>query len=113
MEQHNGQTIEKAIRRSNISIAELARIIDVNRRTLYNWFEEEKLKTEVIQKIGNVLNHDFSKELPERSFLKVSQTYNSDFNELNQWKEKYIHLLEQYNFLLTSTAISDKSTDAA
>lgn len=107
MEIHHGQTIERIIRRNGYSITELARLTNVNRRSVYNWFNQRYLKPEIIRRIGTVLNYDFSSEFPtlfskegngkqHASFLKnsVEETAN------NYWKDKYIEVLEKYNELL-------------
>jgi len=107
MEIHHGQTIERIIRRNGYSITELARLTNVNRRSVYNWFNQRYLKPEIIRRIGTVLNYDFSAEFPTL-FLKdgnnkqhgtfpgtsVEETAN------NYWKDKYIEVLEKYNELL-------------
>lgn len=113
-DQHYGQIIEKVIRRNGYSISELARLTDVNRRSVYNWFNQKYLKPAIIHKIGIALKHDFSNEFPEL-FVKSEQrglSSTSDdavFVEDEQdgrmrteqyWKDKYIDLLEKHNQLL-------------
>lgn len=110
MELHHGQTVERIIRRNGYSIAELARIIKVNRRSVYNWFNQRHLKPEIIFRIGSVLNHDFSSEFPSL-FVKgetigkntlhyAESAENTSGLEDSNWKDKYIDLLEKYNELL-------------
>lgn len=112
MELHHGHTIERIIRRNGYSITELARLTSVNRRSVYNWFNQRHLKPEIIYRIGTVINYDFSTVFP-------GLFINEDFNPLGQpgsaaiasvtnglpednmiWKDKYIALLERYNELL-------------
>ena len=117
MELHHGQTVERIIRRNGYSIAELARIIQVNRRSVYNWFNQRHLKPEIIFRIGSVLNHDFSSEFPSlfvkgetigKSTLHYTESAdNAGMNDSN-WKDKYIELLEKYNELL-QVCIKNKS----
>lgn len=110
MELHHGQTVERIIRRNGYSIAELARIIQVNRRSVYNWFNQRHLKPEIIFRIGSVLNHDFSTEFPSL-FVKGETIGKNTVHftesaeqvtgmEESNWKDKYIDLLEKYNELL-------------
>lgn len=113
MEKHYGEVIERTIRRNGYSISELARLMKVNRRSIYNWFSQAKFKTEIIFKIGCALKHDFSKEFPE---LFSSEEFEKGFDsgklinieffseerqKINYWKDKYIHLLEDYNQILS------------
>ncbi|QJD95631.1 helix-turn-helix transcriptional regulator [Mucilaginibacter robiniae] len=112
MEKHYGQVIEKVIRRNGYSISELAQMMNVNRRSIYNWFEQRRLKAEVISRMGEVLKYDFSNEFPElfspETFAKdgAAKAIHKD-GEANgetpaeiSWKDKYISLLEKYNDLL-------------
>ncbi len=120
-----GQIVERVIRRDRMGISELSRKLKVSRRTIYNWFDQEKLNPEIIQKIGAVIGHDFSSELPEvflkKDLLQVAFDEHtqdpsiSDSNSVYFWMNKYIRLLEKYNELLsiytTDVYINDK--DAA
>jgi len=113
MEKHFGEIIEKVIRRNGYNISEVAKLMDVNRRSIYNWFAQPKLKAETIFKIGCVLRHDFSKEFPElfsseefeRAFEEKKQhaaTSTVEHEKVNFWKDKYIQLLEEYNEILAT-----------
>jgi len=112
MEKHHGQIVERMIRRNGYSISELARLTKVNRRSVYNWFNQRQLKPEIIFRIGCVLNHDFSAEFPG---LFSKEEFNRHHTETIDdvllrtsaeagssiyWKDKYIELLEKYNQLL-------------
>ena len=113
-DQHYGQIIEKVIRRNGYSISELARLTDVNRRSVYNWFNQKYLKPAIIHKIGVALKHDFSSEFPElftktdqRNLVNTSDEAVYVEEELDgrtrneqYWKDKYIDLLEKHNQLL-------------
>lgn len=113
MEKHYGEIIEKTIRRNGYSISELSRLMKVNRRSIYNWFGQPKFKTEIIFKIGCALKHDFSNEFPElfssEEFQKVfndtkrlnMRFLDEELEKVNYWKDKYINLLEEYNYILT------------
>ena len=114
MQTHHGQIIEKVVRRNGYSISDLARMTNVNRRSVYNWFNQPHLKPEIIYRIGRVLNYDFSVELPELFTPEdfKPETKRASFDRINQrpvqeqqnnyWKDKYIELLERYNSLLLS-----------
>jgi AcrR family transcriptional regulator len=106
---HYGAILEKAIRNDCMGISEIARKLQVSRRTLYNWFESEKLDIEIIYKVGVVTGHNFSKEIPgfdekKKLFAINPSTQFSDpednSNTVYYWMERYIHLLERYNSIL-------------
>ncbi|AYL95248.1 hypothetical protein [Mucilaginibacter celer] len=112
MDKHYGQIVELVVRKKQFSISELARLTDMNRRSVYNWFNQKYLKQDVIKRIGIIIDHDFSVEFPElfrpSDFNKVK--INDNHDDLFFWeapntaalKDKYIELLEKYNSLLTS-----------
>jgi len=97
-----GAILERAVRRSGISIAELARRIHVNRRSVYYWFSQKSLSPITVHKVGFILGHDFSIELAEAPYDYSAGTaaFGRDIYEVESasyWKSKYIDLLEKYN----------------
>ncbi|SKB30743.1 hypothetical protein SAMN05660226_00656 [Parapedobacter luteus] len=105
---HHGKTIERVIRVHQISISELARLLNVDRRSIYNWFDKPHLRSEIIFKIGYAIKYDFSKEFPElfsddefrsvfeknrlnpQTALKATEKFNEQY-----WKSKYHELLQK------------------
>jgi len=110
MDKHYGQIVEYVVRREGYSITELAKAANVNRRTVYNWFQAADLKKNVIHVIGQSIRHDFSIELPEIfspadfnfTSRKVAPSAGSVHPNPNpeHWKDKYLRLLEKYNEIL-------------
>jgi hypothetical protein len=108
MSLHHGEIIERVIRRGGHSITNAARILNVERRTIYNWFNHQKLKHETIYQIGHALRHDFSVEFPDyftpndfkfdykhpHANLTVDEAEESE--ESLRWKEKYLALEERH-----------------
>ncbi|WP_316808012.1 hypothetical protein [Pedobacter agri] len=116
-----GQVLERVVRQDRMGISELSRKLSVSRRTIYNWFDQKSLSPEIIWKVGAVIGHDFSVELPE-TFTKhgnrlheVFDAYQrndsnkADTNSVYFWMNKYIQLLEKYNELLSQ--VSDKTDE--
>ena len=113
MEHNAGEIVELAVRRKNVNISELSRRLRVNRRTLYNWFSQKKLHTEVIIEIGKAIDYDFSRdfegELAGLAYMEDLPAYNRDMssdhsNSVYYWMEKYITLLEDYKKLVRKVA---------
>ncbi|MDB5019809.1 MAG: hypothetical protein JWQ28_936, partial [Pedobacter sp.] len=46
MSKHYGQILERAIRRNGNSISDVARLLNINRRSVYNWFNQAQLRPE-------------------------------------------------------------------
>src|SRR4051812_28015958 len=103
MQLHAGEIVELAVRRKGVSISELSRRMHVNRRSIYNWFEQKTLKIETICEIGYIIGYDFSQDFPEdfsqqgfaimENILEESKKNNFDSsNSVHFWMTKYITL---------------------
>ena len=109
MEHNAGEIVELAVRRQNVNISELSKRLNVNRRTLYNWFKQRKLHTDVILEIGKAIHYDFSidfeGELQPLNFAEGINVNSRDLSSAHSesvyyWMEKYITLLEDYKRLV-------------
>ncbi len=110
MDKHYGQIVEITIRKQGFSISELARLANINRKCVYNWFNQKYLKPEIIHRVGKFIKHDFSIEIPElftpEDFLSTEKLKIDFYQEIKKpetekfWKDRYIDLLERYNKLL-------------
>lgn len=103
MTTHHGEIVERVVRRSGMSLSEIARKTNVNRRSIYNWFQQAKLQPEIIIKIGLVLNYDFSNDFPGYPQIRAYKTLSKEVETSDSyyyWLWKYVELLEKYNKLL-------------
>lgn len=107
MDKHHGKVVEYVVRKNGYNISELATEMFVNRRSIYNWFNQQNLRSDIIYRIGCVLRHDFSKEFPElfnsNEFKVIYEPRRSQVSYINpeeNWKDKYLTLLEKYNTTL-------------
>ncbi|MCX2574316.1 hypothetical protein [Pedobacter sandarakinus] len=119
-----GQVLERVVRRDRMGISELSRKLHVSRRTIYNWFDQKSLNPEIIWKVGTVIGHDFSIDLPE-SYIKAGNNLHeafdfhntenpkADANSVYFWMNKYIKLLEKYNEILSHVSENRKLTEQA
>ena len=103
MDKHHGKIIEYTLRKNDYNISDLAKSMNVNRRTLYNWFTHEKIKKDIVFRIGCIIRHDFSQQFPEmftsEDFNVINLPKNKQLlgDEGNFWKTKYLALLNEYN----------------
>jgi hypothetical protein len=113
---HQGQLIEKIIRRNGHSITDIARLTHVNRRSVYNWFNQPKLKARTIKSIGEAIQYDFTGIFPELideisseiSYLPqvvADRNLDNGDNGSYHWKDKYIDLLERHAKLLSQIGV--------
>jgi hypothetical protein len=114
--QHRGEILETAIRQSGVPITRIVKKLSKSRRWLYNQFTRQDVSLDVFLEIGKLIHHDFSQELSEfksnarRTHLIEDAKDNEYGNQTAQfWKDKYMHLLEEYNELLKSLNLKDKS----
>jgi hypothetical protein len=104
--QHRGEIVEKAVRQSGYSLTKLTNRLGKSRRWIYHAFENPMLPIETIFEIGKIIHYDFSHELVELKKLdrKVDSPNEkaaiSEENTAEDWKNKYLNLLEKYNHLL-------------
>ncbi|MBL4675693.1 MAG: TetR family transcriptional regulator [Mucilaginibacter sp.] len=113
MKKNHGEIIEYVVRKHGYNISDLAKELNVNRRSIYNYFGSRNLKPYVIFQIGKVVRHDFSKEFPELFSTADFQNLwgneprypieQTDSAENAIYKGKYLDLLEKYNELLVET----------
>lgn len=107
---HRGEIVEKIALGLIPNKSELARVMDMDRTTLYRHFADANLDYGIILKYGKTLKHDFSVEFPELSAFGVSlreplaeykaMTLSDALKEADMWKAKYIDLLEKHTALL-------------
>jgi len=103
--QHKGKILEKAVRESGMPLTKLSKKMAKSRRWMYNAFENENLSIDYILEIGKIIHHDFSEDLKDlKKFKEYAEHFgiNSNSEDSEYWKNKYLNLLEKYNLLLES-----------
>lgn len=115
---HRGEIVEKVARSSGIAISEIAKKMKYERTAPYQHFKKKDLDYGIILSYGKVLKHDFSKEIPEIvDFISTVSEPLEDYNTLSlsealkqrdNWRDKYLTLLEKYTELLEGKNGNDK-----
>ena len=107
-----GENLELAIRKSGVSITEMAKRMRVDRRTFYNWFKKANVRKEIFLEAGFIIGRDFTKDFPGLIDDKANEVKHHRINKFQEkevgllspsqdyWKLKYIDLLEKYNEVL-------------
>ena len=119
---HQGEILQEAIKNSGISITRIVEELGITRPTIYRKFKEETIDYNIVKRIGEIINHDFSNDftVAQQSSLSfvtptvrsavtnsvtarvtpVQNTDNDPSKQLLALQAKYIALLEAYNELL-------------
>ena len=100
MRQHRGEILEAVIRKSGYPIKALAKRLGVSRNTVYNKFKEYDLSYDFIVRVGDIIRYDFTYDYPE---LKTNVSLGKEQHATELWRleQRYTHLLERYNKLLS------------
>ena len=67
--------------------------------------KDKILSIDYILEIGKIIHYDFSEDLKDLKKFKESAEHfgiNSNSEDTEYWKNKYLNLLEKYNLLLES-----------
>lgn len=85
--------------------------------TFYVHKEQEDLPFETLERYGDVLDHDFSAEIPEMKDYMIEKgrkspstrtlSYEELLKEKDYWKDKYYSLLEDHNKLIKEKYSND------
>jgi predicted transcriptional regulator len=60
---HLGKLIKERMEEHKMSVADFAKKLDRSRENIYNLFEREHFNTELLEKIGRILEYDFFRHL--------------------------------------------------
>jgi hypothetical protein len=106
---HIGKKIKEVLGQSRFTVIEFAEKINRTRDVVYKIFAKENIDTGLLQKISQVLEHDFfsyySSELPivkepgKVGYTKKTDLINSLGEELKNFKKKMNEIEEKYETL--------------
>jgi hypothetical protein len=102
---HMGKLLERAVKRSSLTTLEVAEVLKINRRTLYNLFNQIVIREDTVSLINQAL---LSKVVVENKVftekIEASNTDNKeasdDMDTNSDWKNKYIHLIKNYSEMI-------------
>ena len=112
MKVHIGKKIKEAVDKSGMTVTEFAEKINYSRRNIYSIFSKESIDTQLLLKIGKVLDQDFFNHFAnakkqdfnyaaepagtEEYYQKMKQNFESRIKEL----VKEVEYLKEINGLL-------------
>ena len=88
-----------------MTVTKVAKRAGYTRTTYYNHIENKDLSLDIIDRYGKALGYDFAADIPEikevKTFIeKAPKTIEEAIQQRDQWKAKYINILERYYLLL-------------
>jgi transcriptional regulator with XRE-family HTH domain len=107
---HIGKRIKEELYRQNISVSDFAKKISKSRNVVYNIFERVSIDTELLNKIGKILNCDFfslystQKEF-ESNFVKH---FHANGHNVNYYNEQMVAIQKQNKALESEIAYLKK-----
>lgn len=96
---HHGEIAENAIIKSGMTRKAICKAMRFSRQTLANKLDTDNLPIDFFIQLGKIINHDFSTEV--NSLSKLTNNVDIKENEDQDWKDKYITLLEVHNKFLS------------
>jgi len=99
-----GELLERAIRRKGLNITEIAFAMNVTRRTIYNWFKQEIIDKDIMERLSNIVSYDAISSQPNTITFNIKNSQVTIKDEA-YWQDRYIDLLERYSALIAETSI--------
>lgn len=106
---NRGQILAAAVEASNLSKEDVAAKAGYSRSAYYKHIENPNLDYHILIAYGKAIGHDFTEEFPDMPKYLLEEPdegYGKPKNLeealrfLEQWKNKYLELLEKYNRLI-------------
>jgi|LSQX01.1.fsa_nt_gb transcriptional regulator with XRE-family HTH domain len=82
MDKKIGELIQERVKSQKLDVTEFAKLINKERSNVYNIFNRSSIDTDLLKKIGQVLDYDFFQEFLEpETIQKILMTHSLD-NEI-------------------------------
>lgn len=129
MSLHKGKILQNAIKESGVSITKIVEKvkkkynhIKCSRARMYHLFKEEEIDDGFLLKVGSVIYHDFSDEIPSLAQNKAVKHSDEDSKaEYKRFEDEFFHIRQEYARLQHSyiellgllTKVANQNNDVA
>jgi hypothetical protein len=96
-----GAIIKSAIKRSGHTVTLVAKHLHISRNTMYNLFNKQHVKDEIVMKLRGIIKDELLADLPYMMKGQGSRLDKSKF----KLEKKYLSILERHNRLLNYLVI--------
>lgn len=103
---HRGEFLKKKVKEQGKKVVGLAAFLDVHRSYVYTLYSKPDLEWHWLKRAGDYLRYDFSQDFPDVDRELVATDLENapagyislemHYQEVNEWKDKYITLLEKW-----------------
>ena len=106
---NRGQVLATAVEASGLGKEEAAKKAGYTRSAYYKHIENPNLDYHILILYGKAINYDFTEEFPDMPKYLLEEpeetygkpkTIEDALKLVQQWKDKYLNLLEKYNKLI-------------
>jgi hypothetical protein len=106
---NRGQILAAVVEASGLNKEEVAEKAGYSRSAYYKHKENADLDYHILMAYGKAIKHDFTEEFPDMPKYLLSepeetygkpQTLDEAFKLLEEWKNKYLELVDKYNRLI-------------
>lgn len=106
---NRGQVLETAVKASGLGIEEAAKKAGYTRSAYYKHKDDPNLDYHILILYGKAIKYDFTEEFPDMPKYLMEEpeegyskprTLEDALKLLEQWKNKYLELLEKYNRMM-------------
>jgi transcriptional regulator with XRE-family HTH domain len=92
---HIGKKIKQQLALHKLSVSEFATKINTNRNNVYNIFTRQSIDTDLLYKIGIILNHDFFQYYNQNKEVNSSEEENDFTMPERDWFVKQFKTLNR------------------
>lgn len=101
--QHRGEVVKEAVLKSGVKITKLYQELGISRPTLYRRFDEPNLDFDFIERVGELIRHNFAEDFRELASptpsVAAEPAASYQLDTLDDCKNKLLHVYSLYTEL--------------
>ncbi|RYY19832.1 MAG: hypothetical protein EOO36_04900 [Cytophagaceae bacterium] len=101
--QHRGEVVKEAVLKSGVKITKLYQELGISRPTLYRRFDEPNLDFAFIERVGELIRHNFAEDFrelaPTAASAVAEPAASYQLDSLDDCKNKLLHVYGLYTEL--------------
>jgi AcrR family transcriptional regulator len=94
--QHRGEIVHEVVLKSGVKVSRLYGALGISRPTLYRRFEDPNLNFEFIQRVGEIIYHNFAEEFKELTPMVAEPVEIYQIASLEECKDRLLRVYDLY-----------------